>query len=126
VVRKLPRLLLVLALLASSGAHWAVLQSVAWTAMLAENLRTVSLAEAVHKTFDGQHPCSLCKQISAGKKSQKKAELSLSLKKLDFDSRRTTFVFSAPQNFTLLPEQSCSARQLAHKPPAPPPRSPVA
>ena len=38
--------------------------------MLTQNLRTGSLEDAVTKTFDGQHPCCLCKQIAAGKKSE--------------------------------------------------------
>jgi hypothetical protein len=51
-------------LVAGTGAHWGALQSVAWTRMLAENLRTVLFADAVVRTFDGQHPCSLCKVIA--------------------------------------------------------------
>lgn len=120
--RGLGHVLLIAALLAATGTHWAVLQSVAWTTMLAGNLRTDSFAEAVHKTFDGQHPCCLCKRISDGKKSEKKAEFPVSLKKFEFDSRRTTFVFCRPQAFTLLAGECFSMRELAHQPPTPPPR----
>ena len=35
-----------------SGVHWGALQSVAWTRMLAENLRTTSFTEAVVRTFN--------------------------------------------------------------------------
>ena len=38
--RKLGHILLIVALLAAVGGHWIVLQSVAWTNMLAGNLRT--------------------------------------------------------------------------------------
>ncbi len=48
------KFLVVVALVATTGLHWAVLQSVAWTTMLANNLRTQSLAEAVAHTFERQ------------------------------------------------------------------------
>src|SRR5215469_12912704 len=105
---------MIVALLAATGTHWVLLQSVAWTTMLADNLRTGSLVEAVEKTFDGQHPCSLCKRISAGKKSEKKAEFSLSDQRLEFISKRAVFVFTAPSDFRLQPEASFLLRQLAH------------
>ncbi len=94
--------------------------------MLADNFHTDSFTEAVHKTFDGQHPCCLCKQIAAGKKSEKKSEFPVPLRKLEFDSKRAIFVFSAPQTFTLLPDESFPVRELTHTPRTPPPRSPLA
>ena len=49
--------------------------------MLVQYSQESSLAEAVAKTFDGQHPCGLCKKISGAQDSQKKGELlPLSLK----------------------------------------------
>jgi hypothetical protein len=50
---------MIAAVLAGLGLHWTVLQSIAWTTMLADHLRADSLAEAVQKTFDGEHPCCL-------------------------------------------------------------------
>ena len=72
------------ALIAATGAHWALLQSVAWTTMLADNLRTHSLSESVARTFDGKYPCPLCKAIAAAKKSEKKSEFTLQTQKLEF------------------------------------------
>jgi len=63
----------VAALVLITGAHWAALQTVAWTTMLANNLRTQSVSEAVSHTFDGEHPCPLCRAIAAAKKSEKKS-----------------------------------------------------
>ena len=68
------KFIVVVALVTTTGLHWAMLQSVAWTTMLADNLRTQSLTEAVTHTFDGKHPCCLCKAIAAGKKSEQKKE----------------------------------------------------
>ena len=73
-LHKAGRLLLIAALLASCGAHWLVLQSIAWTAMLVENSQRTSLVEAVKRTFDGAHPCDLCKQIATGQQHEKKSD----------------------------------------------------
>ena len=71
---RLGKILIVLALVAALGAHWALLQTVAWTTMLANNLQSHSLSQAVTDTFDGNHPCPLCRAIAAAKKSEKKSE----------------------------------------------------
>jgi len=123
VFKRLGHFLLILALLAATGGHWAVLQSVAWTTMLARNLRTDSLEVAVTKTFDGQHPCNLCKVVSAGKKSEKQPEFPKLAKQLEFVSERLVFVFAVPQDFRLLPELEISLRQFTSQPPVPPPHS---
>ena len=36
--------------------------------MLADNLTTHSFGAALQRTFDGKHPCPLCKAIAEGKK----------------------------------------------------------
>lgn len=123
VFKRISHALLITALTAVIGGHWAVLQTVAWTTMLADNLRECSLTQAVQKTFDGKHPCALCKQISAGKKSEKKSEFTPELRKLEFTHAGTRFVFAAPTQFRLLAERADSLRSLALSPPVPPPRS---
>ena len=45
------------------GLHWALLQSFAWAGMFARFLQTDSPAQALTKTFDGRHPCALCKLV---------------------------------------------------------------
>ena len=115
--------LLIIALLGATGGHWAVLQTVAWADMLAKNLQTDSVEAAIAKTFDGSHPCKLCKQISAGKASEKKSEVPFQIKKLEFISERPAFVFVAPQDFELMAELFSSLDGLTHHPSVPPPRS---
>ncbi len=114
--------LLILALLGATGGHWAVLQTVAWGDMLAKNLQTKSVGEAITKTFDGAHPCKLCKQISVGKASEKKSEVPFQIKKLEFISERLVFVFVAPRDFQLMIELFSSLDGLTHLPSVPPPR----
>jgi hypothetical protein len=62
------RIIAVIAMLNIGGGQWLVLQSVAWSGMLIRYSEDASLAEAVAKTFDGQHPCNLCKGIQEAKK----------------------------------------------------------
>lgn len=69
-------LVIILAMSVGTGAHWIVLQSVAWTNMLIDHSRESSLVEAVEKTFDGKHPCSLCVTIETGEKEQQKQQAS--------------------------------------------------
>lgn len=48
------------------GGHWGMLQVVAWTGMLIDYSRDATFAEAWGKTFDGEHPCSICKTVDRG------------------------------------------------------------
>ena len=68
---------MVVALLQICGGHWLALQSLAWTGMLVKYSHEAQLAEAVAKTFDGQHPCALCVSIEQGKKSERHAPVEL-------------------------------------------------
>jgi len=121
-VNRLGHLLLVGSLLAATGGHWAVLQSVAWTTMLAANLSADSLSEAVSKTFDGEHPCELCHKITAGKQSEKKTEFTAPLQKFEYVNDAAQFIFAAPTNFTWLADLVELPEFLTAAPLLPPPR----
>jgi hypothetical protein len=120
---RIGKLFLILALVAMLGAHWALLQAVAWTTMLADNLHTNSFRDAVTMTFDGQHPCPICKAIAAGKKSEKKSETVSPALKLEFPPVAEHFVLIAPSQFELLPLENSSAKSSAQKPLLQPPRN---
>jgi hypothetical protein len=122
VLARFGKFLLVVALVTTTNLHWAMLQSVAWTTMLADNLRTQSLAEAVTHTFDGRHPCCLCNAIAAGRKSEQKKEFIAPIQNLEFPPVKENFVLIAPSRFQLLPQANTFADSLAQKPPTPPPR----
>jgi len=119
---RLGKIFVVLALVATLGAHWALLQTVVWTTMLADNLCTHSVKEAVTETFDGKHPCCLCKAITAGKKSEKKNEFTAQTQKLEFPPTQENFTLIAPAQFQLLPSENSSSKSFAHKPLLQPPR----
>ena len=109
-------------LVLTTGAHWAALQTVAWTTMLADNLRTQSVSEAVSHTFDGQHLCSLCKAIAAAKKSGKKSESVSPPVKMEFPPVAEKFALISPEPFQVFPLAKFSADSSFPKPPLPPPR----
>jgi hypothetical protein len=75
--------LVVAALCLSLGVHWALLQSLAWTGMLLSWSQEVSLVEAVKNTFDGEHPCPLCKAVESG---QQQAPKSAPLERIKLDA----------------------------------------
>ena len=119
---RLPKLALVVALACSLGLHWGLLQSVAWLSMLVSYAQEAPLKEAVVKTFDGKHPCPLCKEIAKSKQSEKKSESAPAGKKFEFLYSGAAFVFTAPSHCweTCWPNDSFGS--LAHTPPVPPPR----
>lgn len=52
------------ALMLSIGAQWVVLQGVAWVGMaVSYSIREGSVTEGLSQTFDGKHPCPLCKAV---------------------------------------------------------------
>ena len=119
---RLGKIFVVISLVAMLGTHWVLLQTVAWTTMLADNLRTHSFSESMARTFDGKYPCPICKAIAAGKKSEKQNEFTLQMQKLQFPPAKENPVLFAPSDFQLLPQVNSSAASLTQKPLTPPPR----
>lgn len=79
--RPIMTMMMAVALFMVAGGHWAMLQSVAWAGMVKNFSRTGSLTEAVSKTFDGKHPCSMCKKIAAAQSHEEKAPMSMKVDK---------------------------------------------
>jgi len=109
-------------LLMATGGHWAVLQSIAWTTMLAQNLRADGFSEAVSRTFDGKHPCNLCRAIAAGKQSEKKADFTSPMNPFEFPPAPHGVTLAAPDLAARWPVLEQSAESLTYQPPTPPPR----
>lgn len=119
---KIGQCLIAFTLICAIGGHWAVLQSVAWFSMVVSYSQDATLAVAFEKTFDGKHPCKLCKVVQQGKKSeQKQASLKVETK-LDFLLVRSAVFLDAPMPFVVLPGEPDSAQPRAESPPTPPPR----
>lgn len=71
--RKIASLFVSLALFFIMGGPWAVLQTIAWAKMVVEYSRDTSVGEALSKTFDGEHPCGMCKKISKVRSEERKS-----------------------------------------------------
>ncbi len=118
---RLPKLAIVAALACSVGLHWELLQSVAWVKMVVSYSSAAPLKDALEKTFDGKHPCSLCKEIAKGRQSEKQSVPTVA-KKFEFSYSATLFVFSPPSTYWQIRLPEALASSLARTPPVPPPR----
>jgi len=114
--------LAVITLTFALGGHWAILQSVAWVTMVASYSQTAPLKAALVKTFDGQHPCSICKFVANGKKSEQKQETRKLSLKLDFFLTPTRVAIYPPSPAPLQFSPTRSAGSRNETPPTPPPR----
>lgn len=109
-------------LVVAIGWHWALLQSVAWVGMLANNARQCSLTEAIEKTFDGQHPCALCKVVQEGKQDEKKPTLLKVETKLDLLLAPANSFLAAPRPAAYPCVEDDALQSWFESPPTPPPR----
>jgi hypothetical protein len=126
-LKSLVKVVAVSILVFALGLHWALLQSVAWTGMLISYSRNASLRSAVTRTFDGEHPCPLCKAVKKGRAEEKK-QAQEQLKpgsKLDFGLvwHAAQFRFDSARAPAVAGEFRALAR--AESPPKPRPRSAV-
>jgi hypothetical protein len=80
---RIAKFLVLIAAVQILGGHWAVLQSVAWVKMFVEYAQEDSLRTALVKTFDGEHPCSICHTVSDGWKKEEKREATVLVEKID-------------------------------------------
>ena len=118
------KLLLVLTLSFSIGLHWEVLQSVAWFGMVINYSQGTTLKEGLCKTFDGKHPCCLCKMVQAGKKSENKTDAQvnkISKGDLLMETRAVATGFK-PLEFEIFPYFTFFSSRVA-SPLSPPPKS---
>jgi hypothetical protein len=125
VIARLSRLVVVAALTCSLGLHWAMLQSVAWVSMVVTYSQESPLKEAVAKTFDGKHPCPLCKEIAKGKQSERRHGAGIVVKKLEGASILPRLSLVPPVGFSETRWPSTEGARLANAPLLPPPKHPA-
>jgi hypothetical protein len=118
------QLLIAVLLIVSVGGHWAFLQSVAWVSMVIDFSKNAPLSVAVEKTFDGKHPCNLCKIVKHGQESEQKQDAIKEKIKTDSWLLADAFAFESPQPRL---ERTSYAQPfllpLTEAPPLPPPRA---
>jgi len=114
--------LLVFSLAFSLGLHWMFLQSAAWVGMAVSYSQDSSFKEALAKTFDGRHPCKLCKFVAEAKKSEKKQETQKVETKFDLLCAAKPFSLFPPRLVPLRPSPTLVTGGRSDAPPTPPPR----
>jgi hypothetical protein len=112
------------ALLQILGGHWAFFQTGAWIGMVVQYSQEVGLKAALGQTFDGQHPCSVCKAIQDGEKQeQKKAPLLQAELKKDYVAVCHRFQVHQAWIGIKYPWSAEQLLSIATEPSVPPPRS---
>jgi len=112
----------VIALVTSVGGHWAILQGVAWTTMVARFSQTMPLTQALANTLDGQHPCKLCLAVKQGQQEERKESKLKPLEQLllFIELRAMTLLAPATIDPVFVFREHSSLR--SEEPPYPPPR----
>lgn len=119
---RIGRTLALIALLNFAGAHWIILQSIAWSGMLAKQARHSHLAEAVQKTFDGAHPCSLCKGISRAQEKERKPPVRAEFHNFPLLQTSDGIAVATLEFSTALMEKTVLIPVRSRRPDHPPPR----
>lgn len=122
------RVCVLLALVLSLGLHWTVLQSAAWVGMVVSYAKDSTISEALQKTFDGEHPCPLCKKIEAGvkteqdKSKQSKTEKTAKMELMAVAMSEVAIIPATPsQQEFVSSDHRAAVRE--HSPQVPPPRA---
>ncbi len=111
-------------LVVSLGGHWALLQGLAWTTMLARFSQAMPLTEAVASTFDGKHPCPLCLAVQKGQQEEQKKSRLQPLQKLVLILDAQVLALIPPPPLPRCSHLVEALRSRAEEPPRPPPRMP--
>jgi hypothetical protein len=122
-VLRFAQVLMLLVLFAAAGGHWMALQSFAWTRMLISYSQQGQFAEAMAKTFDGKHPCSLCKEIAQEKSKEKSSDRAVSVDHIAAFVAPAVVTVVRSEGITWMleiPQQESELR--AEQPLSPPPR----
>jgi hypothetical protein len=121
---RLAKSLIAVLLIVSIGGHWAFLQSVAWVSMVIDYSKDAPISVAVSKTFDGKHPCNLCKIVKHGQETEKKQDA------IKIKTKPDVWLLASA---VTLPDTDlvqepylalvCISSSIAETPPLPPPRT---
>lgn len=105
------------------GLHWIALQSFGWAQMFVTFAQTDPVKEALIKTFDGKHPCNICKLVEEGKHAENKQQIRKVEAKFDYWlGSKETLLFPPPMARSLAVLADVADMRI-DSPPSPPPRS---
>jgi len=112
------------ALFLSAGGHLALLQGVAWATMIRDYSHAGSMTAALEKTFDGKHPCPLCKRITAERSHEQKAPATVKAEKkaeVFLSSASTLIPLPVVRSYTYPPYPFLNVPEQLSAPPVPVP-----
>lgn len=124
--RRAGTLAALLAVLLASGSHWVALQAVAFGSMIFRYAQEAPLAEAIAMTFDGQHPCPLCRAVQQGRQQEEKQRPQLGLEnrfELGLPATAARSLRWSPPAWDVPTFGFATWRSLPHPPPKPPPKT---
>jgi hypothetical protein len=119
---RLATLLCAMALFQIVGGHWAVLQVTAWVGMLVKYSEAEGMEGGIAKTFDGNHPCSLCLSIVQAKQAEKKQSSQLPVAKIYLVAHHQGWTLQPPHYTWRLGTKIALLSSCDSSPPVPPPR----
>lgn len=90
--------------------------------MLIDYAQRTSLTKAIEQTFDGQHPCDLCKRVIAGHHSEKKNDTATVKAKPDLICALQSLAIVPPSCDCEFPGVILADAISISSPPTPPPR----
>jgi hypothetical protein len=110
-------------LIVAIGGHLVLLQCAAWAGMLVSYSHKDGITAGIEKTFDGKHPCALCKIVKKGScdRQEQNAPLLKSSMKINWMLiEASDFSWVATWEHALSPADE-SGRLTFILPPTPPP-----
>ncbi len=129
---KSARLLILAALMVSIGGQWMILQGVAWVGMaLSYSVESGSVSSGLSKTFNGEHPCPLCKAVQKGSQDESDPAApsggkSLAQSKAEACSFERILLFPPAASRLAVTWLDLTARTRTNAPDGPPPRTRLA
>jgi len=126
--RQFSLVLTLIAWLFATGGHWDFVQAYGWGRMIVTYSQSMSLQQAVKKTFAGNTLCGVCEVVQDGKQQQDangaKTPGPKAPEKLVFVSAPSVLVYAspAPRCAGLIADLPALASADLSAPPGPPPR----
>ena len=105
------------------GGHWAFVQALAWASMTVTFSQQTSVSQALRWTFDGAHPCHLCKFVDEGRQSESKKQQESGFVpiKIEFVSQLTQPILWDPVPQPISAPLRSFYASVSSPPPVPPP-----
>jgi len=127
--RQLALILTLAAWLLATGSHWDLVQTFGWGRMIVTYSRSMTLAQAVQKTFSGDAMCGVCELVQGAKQCPDADGAQVpgtkAPDKIFLVSAPAALVFAAPApvGAGVMPGVSALHSAELAAPPLPPPRS---